>query len=465
MSQTTTKEQFQVLLQRERQIADELRTYFLEFGRRRLDTSDLRQVVASLNDPFLLVVVGEFNAGKSACINKLLGKDLVASGALPTTNQIAIIRYAETEGAFEDAGVLYIQSTAEILQHYSIVDTPGSNAVLRDHQYITEDFIPRSDLIFFVTAADRPFADSERDFLERIRLWGKKIVIILNKIDHLDESASPQKTVDFVREKCKELLGFEPRIFPTSVRIAQQMDAAKSIREGVKLWKKSGFESVESYLLETLDDSERLRLKLLTPLNGMQRLLRQVIPIVDQHAFLLDDYNQSVNNIAGRLNLYREDMERDLTYCLSEVENIILEMRARGDSFVDEKMRIGNLLQWFRSKSNKEEFEHQVIGDSAERISDAENLLKIRFISNDFEVQQDIKNILDHLRATRNSFDRLVEHEHQFKQAILTELGQLNQISIQQDNEIIGSVDKQLEEDRNEIIGQVKNAGDGDDRN
>ena len=66
------------------------------------------------------------------------------------------------------------------------MDTPGTNAVLREHEALTREFVPRSDLVLFVTSADRPFTESERAFLEAIRDWGKKIVVVVNKIDILE---------------------------------------------------------------------------------------------------------------------------------------------------------------------------------------------------------------------------------------------------------------------------------------
>ncbi len=63
------------------------------------------------------------------------------------------------------------------------MDTPGTNAVLRQHEAIARDFVPRSDFVLFVTSADRPFTESEREFLESIRQWGKKVVLVLNKAD------------------------------------------------------------------------------------------------------------------------------------------------------------------------------------------------------------------------------------------------------------------------------------------
>ena len=83
-------------------------------------------------------------------------------------------------------GVEETTAPAEILRTVAIVDTPGTNAVLREHEALTRDFLPRADLVLFVTSADRPYTESERAFLEAIREWGKKVVLVLNKADLLE---------------------------------------------------------------------------------------------------------------------------------------------------------------------------------------------------------------------------------------------------------------------------------------
>lgn len=57
------------------------------------ETKLLRDAVQGLSDLFLLVVVGEFNSGKSTLINSLLGGPYLEQGVLPTTNEIAMIKY------------------------------------------------------------------------------------------------------------------------------------------------------------------------------------------------------------------------------------------------------------------------------------------------------------------------------------------------------------------------------------
>ncbi|HZB27479.1 MAG TPA: dynamin family protein, partial [Gemmatimonadales bacterium] len=137
-----------------------------------------------LNGLFLLVIAGEFNSGKSSFINALLGERVLPEGVTPTTDRINILRHGpEASEYLREAYLLERTHPAELLREINIVDTPGTNAIIRRHEELTRDFLPRSDLVLFVTSADRPFTESERAFLEQIREWGKKIVFIVNKID------------------------------------------------------------------------------------------------------------------------------------------------------------------------------------------------------------------------------------------------------------------------------------------
>ena len=74
------------------------------------------------------------------------------------------------------------QLPADILREINIVDTPGTNVVLERQQRLTEEYVPRADLVIFVMSADRPFAESEVNFLRYIRKWGKKIIFVVNKV-------------------------------------------------------------------------------------------------------------------------------------------------------------------------------------------------------------------------------------------------------------------------------------------
>jgi small GTP-binding protein len=209
-----TAEQDQ-LIRRERSLLEDLRVLLVRLGAPDDDLALLKRTLHQLDELFLLVVVGEFNAGKTAFLNALLGERLLTEGVLPTTSQIQVLRYGDQQ--HEDLtgdDVLVIHLPVAWLREINLVDTPGTNAVIQRHQEITEHFIPRSDLVLFVTSADRPFSESERLLLQRIRAWGKKIIVVVNKIDLIDDPADRQRIVDFVAENGAQLLGVTPRIFP-----------------------------------------------------------------------------------------------------------------------------------------------------------------------------------------------------------------------------------------------------------
>ena len=61
-----------------------------------------------------------------------------------------------------DEAYSIVQHPNDLLQQVNIVDTPGTNAVIRRHERLTEEFMPRADLVLFVTSADHPMTESER---------------------------------------------------------------------------------------------------------------------------------------------------------------------------------------------------------------------------------------------------------------------------------------------------------------
>ena len=210
---------------RARTAIGDLRSELAGFGATKDDLDVLRQAARDLDDLFMLVIVGEFNAGKSALINTLLGADLLEEGVTPTTTAINIVRYGAVPAQrWLGPQVLEREFDNAILRDVAVVDTPGTNAILREHQELTEQFVPRSDLVLFVTSVERPFTESERAFLEAIRGWGKKVVLVINKIDLLRSDVELRQVLEFVGQNVQTLLGFRPQIFPVSARRARDAE-------------------------------------------------------------------------------------------------------------------------------------------------------------------------------------------------------------------------------------------------
>ena len=78
----------QDLLREERRILNDLRASLHRFGISPENIAPLDRSIEQLDDLFLLVVVGEFNAGKSAFVNALAGQALMPEGVTPTTARV-----------------------------------------------------------------------------------------------------------------------------------------------------------------------------------------------------------------------------------------------------------------------------------------------------------------------------------------------------------------------------------------
>lgn len=363
----TTKEED--LLKEERQWLAELQAILSKLGASAEDQATLAKSIQQLDELFLLVIVGEFNAGKSAFINALLGQVLLKEGVTPTTAQVNILTYAtESRQEVVDAHLHRLYEPMEFLRHINIVDTPGTNAIIREHQRITEEFVPRSDLVLFVTSADRPFSESERTFLSQIKDWGKKVVMVINKVDLFEDESELEQVLDFVADNSKKLLNTKPEIFPISARLAlraKQGDPAK--------WTKSGFEALESFIHDTLDETSRIQLKFLNPLGIGDNLVQKYTEITENRLELLVDDVETLANLEQQMVAYRQDMERDFKFRLADIDNVLYQMDKRGDAFFEDTMKLTNIVELLNKNRIQEGFENRVVADAPQAVEQRVN--------------------------------------------------------------------------------------------
>jgi small GTP-binding protein len=351
-------------LNRARELLANLRDALVRFGAAGSDQAALAASIAQLDEFFLLVIVGEFNAGKSAFINALAGQRVLQEGVTPTTARIHILKYGDTVVASEDEhGVQIVTAPAELLRDVHVVDTPGTNAIIREHEKLTTDFVPRADLVLFVTSADRPFTESERALLEMIRGWGKKIVIVVNKVDILERPADLDEVIAFVRGAAQRLLGVTPEIFPVSARLALRAKHGEPAS-----WTASRFEPLERFVTDTLDEDSRFRLKLANPLGVGQSLAQRYAALAEERLSLLADDLALLEDIERQLALYRADLASGFELRMAAVEKVLLEMEARGHQYFENVMRIGRVVDLLNRARVQKEFEDTVVADAPREI-------------------------------------------------------------------------------------------------
>ncbi len=209
-------------------------------------------------DRFHLVVVGEFNHGKSTFVNALLGENALPVGVTPTTAAIHHIRYAEKPeatvvltsgkreplpfeqvrefavgGARSASGeeVDYVEvgyPAALLKERILLVDTPGVNDLSLQRADITYSYIPRADAVLFLLDAGQILKESERVFLEDklLKASRDKIVFVITKWDLLSP-AERTEALAYAKNQLARLV-HDPIVFPVSAEVALAGNSAES---------------------------------------------------------------------------------------------------------------------------------------------------------------------------------------------------------------------------------------------
>jgi small GTP-binding protein len=385
-----------------RELLASLRDTLTAYGAAASDQRALATSMRQLDELFIVVVVGEFNSGKTALINALVGQALLQEGVTPTTDRIQLLKYGEnvTRESGPD-GLRIVTAPVEWLRDVNIVDTPGTNAIVREHERLTTDFVPRSDLVVFITAADRPFTESERVFLTTIRDWGKKIVIVLNKVDIFATAYELEEVLTFVRNAARELLGLMPTVLPVSARLAQQAKHGDP-----SLWAPSRFEALERHLRDTLDAKSRFRLKLANPLGVGQALEKRYRTIAAERLALMEEDLQLLADIDRQLALHREDMERGFQVRMAAAEKELADMEARGHRFFEDTLRIGRVIDLLNRARLQKEFEEKVVADTPIQIERRVTELIDWLVDQDFRQWQAVTGKL--LERSRQHASRIL---------------------------------------------------------
>jgi small GTP-binding protein len=373
-----------------RELLARLRDALAQFGATPDDSNTLAASIRQLDALFLLVVAGEFNAGKSSFINALLGQQVLPEGVTPTTARVEVISYGDTPQRSVGAdGLGIVTAPVPLLRDLQIVDTPGTNAINRAHERLTVDFVPRSDLVLFVTSADRPFTETERLFLATIRDWGKKIVIVVNKIDIFSTPGELEEVLSFVREAARTLLGVEAAVLPVSARLAQRAKQGEP-----SLWTASRFDALEEYLRTTLDAAGRFRLKLANPLGVGRALATRYAMVAAERLTLMTEDVQLLDDIERQLALFREDIERGFELRMTAVEKELADMEARGHRFFEDTLRLARVADLLNRARMQREFEEKVVADAPLQIERRVNEMIDWMVDQDFRQWQAVTNKL-----------------------------------------------------------------------
>jgi len=253
----------------------------------------LRDRLALLQSAALLVIVGEVKSGKSSFVNALLGEDVCEVAPDPCTAGIQELVYGE-ERSKTMLGDQWerVRLPRSVLRDITIVDTPGTNSIIRNHQTITDNYIPKSDLVVFVFPAKNPHTATAWELLSFVQKdWHRKTVFVLQQADLASRhelSINQERVKQYAHERNVQ----NPVLFTVSAK--RELEGASD----------SGFAEFREYLRCAVESGEVWRMKLEGSRDTVRKIAQDLLSkLRGEEASIAEDktfYKDLLAKVEGR---------------------------------------------------------------------------------------------------------------------------------------------------------------------
>ncbi len=319
--------------------------------------SRLRSVEERLDNLFSLVFIGEFSTGKSSIINALLGQDILPKGITPTTDEITVIKYGDRREESVENGCRVITVPQDRLKGLFIVDTPGTNVTIAQHERLTEEYIPKADIVFFTIGAERAVTGSETKLIRFIKeSWLKNIVFLLNKIDIAADGEELETLIRHARGELERSFGIKPHLLPVSAKLAR--DGTSSSDKA--LYDRSGFGELERYIFDTLSEEERVKMKITATSEFAVSLCAETERALEGHIGRMAEDMQRLGEFEKRIDAMKAEIVANSSQFTERIRSRLLEFKTRGIQYIDELMRFSNIFKLMSKQKIAKEFEYRV---------------------------------------------------------------------------------------------------------
>ncbi len=274
-----------------------------------------------LGTPFLFLVCGEVNAGKSTLLNGLFGHDLCPVSNLPETDRVLWYQFGNPA---RDVGITPVLEERYrplgFLRDFHLIDTPGTNSAAAGYQEITARFLPVADLILFVFPVTNPWAASTWNFISQLSPEClKQAAFIIQQADQREPV-----DIDVIRGHMADLslkrIGQVPPIFAVSGKTACEAKRATPIaRDRLK---SSGIQELETFISNNVCESPARRNLLETWRSQAASALRAVEDHVEDQTHALNSQGRFLDTIEREIDDIRERFVSRLPRHLTGVAEI-----------------------------------------------------------------------------------------------------------------------------------------------
>ncbi len=304
-----------------------------------LDT--LQALLREIGDPLLFVIVGEVKSGKSSLLNALFGNQFAKVDVLPATDRVYIFRYGAEEKTSEvSPTVTERYLPIPLLRDVNVVDTPGTNTIVKEHQTMTEEFMPRADIVLFVFSVTNPWTQSNWEFLKFLqKTWLKNVIFVLQQID-LREPAEIDIIHRHLQDTAMRQLGFVPPIFAVSARKA--LLARTSGVDKDQLWEESAFGPLEEQINFIVTESSTRMLKLRSTFQSARATLDDLARDIATSLEKIVVDETALRRLDDLLETRREQLRRQISGLVRDIENAYDETAEERNKLLYENVTAGS---------------------------------------------------------------------------------------------------------------------------
>lgn len=358
------------------------------------------------NNYFKIVVLGDFNRGKSTFINALLGQEILPSDILATTATPSRIIYSLTPAAkvaFKDGSAQEIEilelsnyvtkltseseATAakikEAIVYYpipycqnnvEIIDTPG----LSDDEAMTNvtyNMINQCDLVIMVISAQSPFSISEGEFFTNTLLENgiNHVLFVVNRIDAFPSHEDAIKVISLIKNRIQKCI---------KDWVEQQLNPPDNLRKigNFKIFGISAFEALQAkqsrnqkllakslfghfeYALKTLINQQRGLIQLEITNNRVINWSQEILKIILEQESILKQKQL-------KFNVSSKSINNEITCLIRLLSEILQSINVTLTSI---KQQINT--SYFQLENNLKQISKQIIESSILNINEEKNL-------------------------------------------------------------------------------------------
>jgi small GTP-binding protein len=315
----------------------------------------LHALLTDIREPLLFVVVGEVKAGKSSLLNALFGQEFARVDVLPATDRVYIFRHGAEEESVEVSPQLTERHLPiQFLHDFNVVDTPGTNTMVAEHQTITEGFVPRADVVLFVFSVTNPWSQSGWQLLDLVqKKWLKSVVFVLQQSDLRDQSEI-EIIHRHLQETAVQKLGFAPPIFPVSARKALLAKTTGIAKE--ELWRESGFGPLEEQITRMVTESGVRFLKLHSTASTAGVILNEIAEEIHGAMETIARDEKQLGRVNDFLQVRKDQTLRQVAGFLRGVEQACREGARHGMRLLEEKL---SFWKTWRLIWSREQWQHE----------------------------------------------------------------------------------------------------------